>query len=36
MKEKANVIKFNEIKEKTGINLLDYPDGVYFLTILMM
>ena len=30
MKEKANVIKFNEIKEKTGINLLDYPDGVYF------
>ena len=30
MKEKSNVIKFNEIKEKTGINLLDYPDGVYF------
>ena len=30
MKEKANVIKFNKIKEKTGINLLDYPDGVYF------
>ena len=36
MNKEPDIIKFNEIKEKTGINLLDYPDGVYFLTILMM
>ena len=30
MNKEPDIIKFNEIKEKTGINLLDYPDGVYF------
>ena len=36
MNKNTNIIKFNEIKEKTGINVLDYNSGIYFLTILMI
>lgn len=30
MNKNTNIIKFNEIKEKTGINVLDYNSGIYF------
>lgn len=35
MNKEPNIIKFNEIEEKTGINVLDYNSGIYFLIILM-
>ena len=30
MNKEPDIIKFNEIKEKTGINVLDYNSGIYF------
>lgn len=30
MNKNINIIKFNEIKEKIGINVLDYNSGIYF------